>query len=727
MKQTLAARPQQDRFQKSLRILLLWLRRHLPKTRLGTSVLRLLLASGLLYAFAWLPHDIGDAFASLGTLTLLAALLGLLPILVRWMRWRMLWKLRNRLLVTYLLIGLAPVVLFGTLAATAAYVLSGQFANFVATAEIGKQLQKIAAGNHALAAQVAHRIEYRNHDPAQMQFSDLPFPKEYLPPHNSGLQVRIFIDGKPLQPSSLPAAMELPDETLPTWLSHGSFQGLAVLHQQVYFRAIHRRVAAGHTVVTISSLPLSRELLGQMASGLGKITLLPMTRSNGENLVVAVPQNSDATKDLGLGADAVLWDQSKVVLDAKESSLKTLTGGKLAKRENLLDIPIDIPTFLSITGWKSGRQYTAVALVTSRPSLLYQQLFRQSVLMGTALRVALLAAAFLFAVLQLLALWMAARLSRTVTQSIADLHGATRAVDAGRLNYRIQVTRDDQLADLSRSFNRMAASLENLMKEQHEKERMDNELAIAQEVQASLFPSASLSLPQLELYGFCRPARGVSGDYYDFLPEGDTGIGLAIGDISGKGISAALLMATLHSAVRAYRLQPSGIVGKDGAEETDAPLLASPARILSLLNRHLHDSTQPEKYATLFLAHYEAATCTLRYANGGHLPPLVLCADGHVERLHHGGTVIGLLDRAQYHEGSLQLHPGDLFVGYTDGVTEPENEFGEFGETRMMTLVRQNRHLPLPEICTKLLAAIDEWIGDKEQPDDITLVLARQR
>jgi sigma-B regulation protein RsbU (phosphoserine phosphatase) len=726
MKQTLTVRPRQEPLPKSVRKLLLWLRRGAPRTRLGNSVLRLGLASVLLYAFAWLPHGIGGAFASLGTLTLLAALLGLLPMLVRWTRWRMLWKLRNRLLVTYLLIGLAPVVLFGTLAAIAAYVLSGQFANFVATAEIGTQLQQISAGNHALAAQVAHRIEYRKNDPSQMQFTDLPFPKQYLPPNDSGLQVRIFVDGQPLQPSSLPAEMELPDEALPVWV-HGSFQGLAVLHQQVYFRAIHRRLAAGHTVVTIASLPLNRELLGQLARGLGKITLLPMKRNNGGNMVVAVPQNSDATRHLGLGADAILWDQSKVVLDAKESSLKTLSGGKLAKRENLLDIPIDIPTFLTITGWKSGRQYTAIALVTSRPSLLYQQLFRQSVLMGTALRIALLGAAFLFAVLQLLALWMAGRLSRTITHSISDLYAATRAVDAGRLNYRIQVTRNDQLADLSRSFNRMTASLEKLMQEQHEKERMDNELAIAQEVQASLFPSASLSLPHLELYGFCRPARGVSGDYYDFLPEGDTGIGLAIGDISGKGISAALLMATLHSAVRAYRLQPSGAGSKDGAEESDTPLLASPARILSLLNRHLHASTQPEKYATLFLAHYDGATSTLRYSNGGHLPPLVLCADGHVERLHHGGAVIGLLDRVQYREGSVQLHPGDLFIGYTDGVTEPENEFGEFGETRMLTLIRQNRHLPLPEICMRLLAAIDEWIGDKEQPDDITLVLARQR
>ncbi len=722
MKQTLTARPQPAQIQRTMRKWMLWLRRHAPKTRLGNSVLRLYLASAALLAFAWLPHSIGDAFVSLGTLTLLAAGLGSIPLLLRWTRWRMLWKLRNRLLVTYLLIGLAPVVLFGSLAAIAAYVLSGQFANFVATAEIGAQLQQLAAGNHALAAQVAHRIEHHKGEPAQMQFSDLPFPKKYLPPNDSGLQVRIFVDGSPLQPSTLPAVMELPDATLPVWASD-SFQGLTVQHQQVYFRALHRRQAAGHTVVAISSLPLSRELLGQLASGLGKIALLPVGHQTGGP---TLPQTSEATKDMGLGADAVLWDQSKVVLDAKESSLKTVSGGKLAKRENWLDIPIDIPTFLTITGWKSGKHYTAIALVTSRPSLLYQRLFQQSVLMGTALRIALLGAAFVFAVLQLLALWMAARLNRTITHSISDLYAATRAVDAGKLNHRIFVTRNDQLADLSRSFNGMAASLEKLIQGQHEKEIMDNELVIAQEVQKNLFPNASVSLPHLDLYGIWRPARGVSGDYYDFLSDGNHGVGLAIGDISGKGISAALLMATLHSAVRAFCFSTDGRQGR-AAVQAQTGLLESPARVLSLLNQHLLDSTQPEKYATLFLAHYGDSTSQLRYANGGHLPPLVLRTDGTVERLHYGGTVVGLLDDVVYREGSVRLHPGDIFVGYTDGLTEPENEFGEFGETRMLAIIRQNRHLPLPEICARLLAALDEWIGDKEQPDDITLVLARQR
>jgi len=240
----------------------------------------------------------------------------------------------------------------------------------------------------------------------------------------------------------------------------------------------------------------------------------------------------------------------------------------------------------------------------------------------------------------------------------------------------------------------------------------------------------------------------VSGDYYDFLvfheeahngvsSRKETGVGIAIGDISGKGISAALLMATLHSAVRAYRFASEELIfaetnlagltasreeyGRDCDE-----LFQSPGRILSLLNRHLYRSTQPEKYATLFLAHYNAASARLTYSNAGQLPPLVLGQDGSIRRLDQGGTVVGLMDGMHYDEDSFHMQPGDILVAYSDGVTEPENDFGEFGEERMMEVVSRYRDQPLHVISTQVMLALDAWIGAEEQPDDITLVLARQ-
>jgi len=287
----------------------------------------------------------------------------------------------------------------------------------------------------------------------------------------------------------------------------------------------------------------------------------------------------------------------------------------------------------------------------------------------------------------------------------------------------------------------MSYSLERLLAEQREKERLQGELAIAQEVQANLFPRGAVSLPMLELHGACYPARTVSGDYYDFLVTGDSGLGLALGDISGKGISAALLMATLHSAVRAYRFAGEDLVtagkhlsvvghvkpgpGYMNGNGND-PFL-EPAKILTQLNRHLFRSTQPEKYATLFLAHYDGATSQLTYSCGGQLPPLILRGDNSLTQLGCGGTVVGLLENVTYDQGVEQLNSGDILIAYSDGVTEPENDFGEFGEERLIDVVRRHRHMPLEAISEQVMQSLRNWIGGQEQPDDITLVLARQR
>jgi sigma-B regulation protein RsbU (phosphoserine phosphatase) len=212
-----------------------------------------------------------------------------------------------------------------------------------------------------------------------------------------------------------------------------------------------------------------------------------------------------------------------------------------------------------------------------------------------------------------------------------------------------------------------------------------------------------------------------------------------MGDISGKGISAALLMATIHSAVRVYEFgrEPSrehlvaaGAAAISAATSGTSVLAAeheSPAHVLHLLNSHLYHSTPPEKYATLFLAVWDGTTHRLTYSNAGHLPPLVLHTDRTVRKLDVGGTVIGLFESCQYEEDVVVLSPGDLFVAYSDGLTEPENEFGEFGEDRLIELLKENRGEPLHRISEVVTAAVNDWIGAAEQPDDVTLVLARAR
>jgi phosphoserine phosphatase RsbU/P len=153
----------------------------------------------------------------------------------------------------------------------------------------------------------------------------------------------------------------------------------------------------------------------------------------------------------------------------------------------------------------------------------------------------------------------------------------------------------------------------------------------------------------------------------------------------------------------------------------------SPAALLALLNHQLYESTPPEKYATLFLGIYDGRSRRLNYSNGGHLPPILIGESGAIRRLEAGGTVVGLFDNMNYEEGTVDMRPGEVFVAYSDGITEPENDFGEFGEQRLIDLVRENRHQPLGQISQIVTAAVDDWIGDREQPDDVTLVLARAR
>jgi sigma-B regulation protein RsbU (phosphoserine phosphatase) len=251
-------------------------------------------------------------------------------------------------------------------------------------------------------------------------------------------------------------------------------------------------------------------------------------------------------------------------------------------------------------------------------------------------------------------------------------------------------------------------------------------------VQAQLFPpEAFQQLASLEVHGVCLPARTVSGDYYDLLPLGNENLGIAVGDISGKGISAALMMANLHSAVRVYEfgsVPPSEATSAiDGGSVVPEAAIRPPAAMLELLNLHMNFSTAPEKYATLFFAIWHGSSHRLTYSNGGHPPPLVIGADGSMRKLETGGPVIGLLNHIGWDEATIEMHPGDLLVAYSDGITEPENEKGEFGAERLAELIRTNRSLPLASMAELVISAVHAWIGTAELPDDILLVLARSR
>jgi phosphoserine phosphatase RsbU/P len=151
----------------------------------------------------------------------------------------------------------------------------------------------------------------------------------------------------------------------------------------------------------------------------------------------------------------------------------------------------------------------------------------------------------------------------------------------------------------------------------------------------------------------------------------------------------------------------------------------APGMLMTTLNYQLFRSTPPEKYATMFLGCYDATVRELQYCNAGHLPPIMLRGNGGVSRLETSGTVVGLFDGATYDESTIAMQPGDIFVAFSDGVTEPENESGEFGEERLIELIQEHRNQPLSRIGDVITGSVADWIGSAEQPDDVTVVLAR--
>jgi phosphoserine phosphatase RsbU/P len=266
---------------------------------------------------------------------------------------------------------------------------------------------------------------------------------------------------------------------------------------------------------------------------------------------------------------------------------------------------------------------------------------------------------------------------------------------------------------LSRSFNRMTENIERLLVVAKEKERLQSEIEIAREVQNQLFPREVPELRTLRVKAVCQPARLVSGDYYDYEAVGDGKIALAIADVAGKGISAALLMAALQSSLRTQL-------------EAQRDTRLSTSLLVSNLNRQLFATTSSEKYATFCLGIYDEPSSQFTYTNAGHLPPL-LVRSGEATRLDVNGTVVGAFAFAQYGESHLTLQGGDLLVFYTDGVTEPENAYGEmFGEGRLLELLSQNAHRSETQIIEVVMESVQQWTGSDELQDDMTLLLARR-
>lgn len=444
--------------------------------------------------------------------------------------------------------------------------------------------------------------------------------------------------------------------------------GLVVRGGRVY--AWVHALANGNEITMVA--PVTHELLSQLVPGLGDVDLAPYTAH--------------------------------------------VRQAQLPPKQNALDFEVRFPYPVQIASWDSPQDIrTGVLLVTTRYSAVLGTVFGQKMQWGEIALGLFVALSILFLVVELVSLVAGVRLSRTITSAVHELYQGTMRVKEGDFAYRIPVRGDDQLAELSGSFNTMTENLGRLIVVAKENERLQSELAIAREVQAQLFPKDTPSSKTLQLAGVCRPARSVSGDYYDFISLSERSVAFAIGDVAGKGISAALLMAAIQSNMRT-QLSMNGSL----------PEHHSTASLVAILNRQLYANTAPEKYATFYFALYDDSRHALTYTNAGHLPPFLM-RGGEIQQLEPTGTVVGAFPFAQYGEQTVPLEPGDILVAYTDGLIEPENAYGEmFGEERLKDLLLKYADAESSEMIGRAMEAVVAWTGSSELQDDMTMLVARR-
>jgi phosphoserine phosphatase RsbU/P len=618
---------------------------------------------------------------------------------------RMLWRLRRRLIVAYIFVAVVPVILIVALVSIGVVMVNGQFAAFLVTQRLGEQLEDLRQINRVVAHE-AHMTEVKK--PGDLLDRLQRFYLQELHQYSAsypGLEVTLRLGSLTrtfqLSQSGVPKPVALPD-----WLKGEEFASPVIDHDKLLFRAVDQLETPVGRLTLILTEPLDAGLLDRVGEGIGPVGIMIPARGT--------PSGSSFQQTSSFPAAVPGFEYPGAALRSKTVAVP--------RPANFLDRSIFGVSTLDPVVWNGAAETrlspSVLVMVTSRLWTLNRQLLAT---LGRYSRVYLTlfqVVGLVFLAIELIALIIGIRLTGSITTTVDNLYDATERVRKGDLAHRIGVSARDQLTALGEAFDTMTASVQRLIRESQEKLRLDNELEIAREVQNQLFPQSVPSPPGLVLYGECVPARGVSGDYYDFIGDGGK-VTIVLGDVSGKGISAALLMAAIQSAVRAH------FFSKVGAKGAAASGPISTADIVRRLNRQLYETTPPEKYATFFYAVYDAPSRNLLYTNAGHPPPMLFHRD-RVERLRTGGTAVGLFRDVSYEEAAIRLEPGDLLLAFTDGITEPENSFEEeFGEERVADTVLRAMDNPPAELAEQIYRAVNEWTGSPELQDDMTLIVAR--
>ncbi len=573
---------------------------------------------------------------------------------------RLLWRIRTKLIVSYLFIAVVPVVLLLLLFALGALLFSGLVAGYIVTSDIQSRAEALQA--------TARSVLMSGGPAGAAEIEALVAPARAIHPEVSYAVVR---GGRVV------ASHGSAPTTAPAWITPPGFAGLVKEDEREDLRAVFRN-GADFAVVAV---PLDERLFEDLSRRMG-------------------------VHFLGAGGKVARQADSRVTFDMSDA--------KFANRGGAGGSGMPFFATPERRRWSDGGVELDPLAFRFDPFQLGRRLSPGTLDMTDLLVKLLALVAGIFLIMYAVALLLGLFLARSITQGIHELSQGTERLRQGDFSHPIRVYSRDQLGDLAESFNVMAESVRDLLREQADKERLEEELRIARKIQMSLLPQGTVTLPGLRIAALCLPAAEVGGDYYDLLPLSETRMGLLVADVSGKGTSAALYMAELKGLVLSL-----------------SRIYESPARLLGEANRILAANMDPRSFITMTYAVVDTARRTMTYARAGH-NPLIHLSNGVTRVLTPAGLGLGL-DRGERFEEILEeavvpLDAGDVFLFFTDGLSEAMNGRSElFGERRLRDVLEKVIATESDEVELKdrILEEIRGFVGDAAQHDDMTMVILK--
>jgi sigma-B regulation protein RsbU (phosphoserine phosphatase) len=670
---------------------------------------RLLLAGVALKLVAWagrLAQLQAGLFGAIDTLGGLAILVSALSIGYRvyvLARHRLLWRVRRKLILSYIFIGVVPVLLvaiFFTLGGllfffnVSGFMLRNHVTSVVDGARFLAQAAAPTLDPASTPAQLTAGLVTRQNAAAERY----PLVSYALVPSDSRCASSDARAPAPKVAAGPWSHIDAPQD-IPSWVPCTGFANL-ITYQTEGGTAVAARAVMwppGLTSALVVDIPFGDALIREFHDEMG-ITI------ESYSIVEVVDRNLPSSTSERRGR---------------------LVVGPVNLRLGEQAEPLGWVAFLDYTDWKTGATSGLTVGFRMGPTAVYRYLSGPSFAsldnynLGQIFLILLAVIAGLFLIIQAVALVMGLSLARSITGSVHELFAGTERVRRGDFSHKIAIRSRDQLGELAGSFNSMTASIEGLLLEKAEKERLEQELKIARSIQMSLLPQGPLQMPGVSLSGHCEPAREVGGDYYDFLPLDNDRLGILIADVAGKGTSAALYMAELKGLVLSLSRHH-----------------VSPRTMLIEANRIISKHLDARSFITMTYAVVDLRARTMTCSRAGHCPlvyvpgpeahsraPQVLTPEGMVLGLQFdlGDTFDRLLE-----EVTLPLGRGDLFVLYTDGISEAMNEQGDcFGDQRLVDLAERNADLKSDALCERILSEVHSFAGDAAQHDDMTMVLIK--